>query len=80
MPNVITIRQAVQRSKADGLPVSEYALRRWIKTGVVPVRMIGHKALIYYPNLVKYIQCEGNKPTPPVAVETALGTIRRIEI
>ena len=58
MPNVITIRQAVQRAKADGIPVSEYTLRRWIKTGAVPVRMIGQKALLYYPNLIKYIQCE----------------------
>ena len=27
MPNMLTIRQVVERLKADGLPLSEYALR-----------------------------------------------------
>ena len=30
MPNVLTIREAVVRAKADGLPVSEYSLRAWM--------------------------------------------------
>ena len=58
MPNVVTVREAVQRAKADGINVSEYALRQWIRTGAVPVRKVGTKALLYYPNLIKYIQCE----------------------
>ena len=45
MPNVVTVREAVQRAKADGLPVTEYTLRRWIKTGAIPVRNVGSKAL-----------------------------------
>lgn len=58
MPNVVTVREAVQRAKADGIPVSEYTLRQWIRTGAVPVRKVGTKALLYYPNLIKYIQCD----------------------
>ena len=69
MPNVVTVREAVQRAKADGLPVTEYTLRRWIKTGAIPVRSVGSKALLFYPNLVNYLQC-GNgldyvQPTLP---------------
>lgn len=79
MPNVLTIREAVQRSKADGMPVSEYTLRQWVKSGAIPVRKVGQKALLFYPNLIKYLQCEDSKPTPPAAVETTPG-IRRIEI
>lgn len=51
MPNVLTIREAVQRAKADGIPVSEYALRQWVKSGAVPVRKIGQKVLLYYPTV-----------------------------
>lgn len=58
MPNVVTVREAVQRAKADGLPVTEYTLRRWIKTGAVPVRNVGNKALIYWPNIVRFLTCE----------------------
>ena len=65
MGNVVTIRGAVARAKADGLPVSEYTLRGWIKAGLIPVRHAGSKQLLYYPNLVRYLRCEdGWDPTP----------------
>lgn len=57
MPNVLTIREAVQRAKADGLPISEYTLRQWVRTGAIPARKVGQKALLYYPNLVRHLQC-----------------------
>ena len=79
MPSVMTIREAVQRSKEDGMPVSEYTLRQWVKSGAIPVRKVGQKALLFYPNLIKYLQCEDSKPTPPTTAETIPG-IRRIEI
>lgn len=79
MPNICTIREAVQRSKADGMPVSEYTLRQWVKSGAIPVRKVGQKALLFYPNLIRYLQCEDSEPTPPAAVESIPG-IRRIEI
>lgn len=79
MPNVVTIREAVNRAKSDGMPVSEYALRHWVRTGAVPVRKIGQKALLYYPNLVKYLQCEDGTDITPSTVAPTLG-IRRIEI
>ncbi len=51
MADVLTVREAVSRSKAEGMPVSEYTLRRIIKNGLVPVRQVGQKTLLYYPNL-----------------------------
>ena len=76
MPNIVTIREAVKRSKTDGMPVSEYTLRHWVKTGAVPVRMIGQKVLLYYPNLVEYLQCGNGADNTPVAVAPG---IRRVE-
>ena len=77
MADVVTIREAVARAKAEGLPVSEYTLRAWIKVGAIPVRTAGHKALLYYPNLVRYLQCEDGGDNSPVEAVTA--GIRRIE-
>ena len=79
MPNVVTVREAVQRAKSEGLRVSEYTLRQWLKTGAIPARNIGKKVLIYYPNLVKYIQCEDGCDNAPATVAAAPG-IRRVDL
>ena len=59
MPNVLTIREAVQQAKTDGLPISEYTLRQWVRSGAIPARKVGQKALIFYPNLLAYLRCDG---------------------
>lgn len=79
MPDVVTIREAVRRAKDDGLPVSEYTLRHWLKSGAIPTRKIGQKVLLFYPNLVKYLQCEDGADNSPVAVAAAPG-IRRADM
>lgn len=68
MPNVVTIREAVQRAKADGLPVSEYTLRQWVRSGAVPTRKAGNKVLLFYPNLVQYLTCSGSVDLSPSMV------------
>ena len=67
MPDVLTIREAVRRSKSDGMPVSEYALRQWIRQGVIPTRRAGTKVLVFYPNLVSYLRCENGQDNTPAA-------------
>ena len=77
MPDVLTIREAVSRAKEEGLPVTEYTLRRWIKSGAVPVRSVGSKALLFYPNLVRFIECADgcdNAPAPQI-----MGGVRPVE-
>lgn len=54
---VVSIRQAVARCREEGLPVSEYSLRRWVKAGLIPVRWAGSKALIFFPALEDYLRC-----------------------
>ena len=77
-PDVVTIREAVQRSKIEGTPVSEYTLRRIIKSGGVPVRQVGTKVLLYYPNLVRYLTCEDGGDN--VAVTVIPSVIRRVDL
>lgn len=78
MANVITIREAVQRAKADGLPVSEYTLRQWVRSGAVPVRKAGNKVLLFYPNLVQYLTCAGGGDLSPSMV-AGTSAIRRAD-
>lgn len=76
MPDMCTIRQAVSRLKADGLPLTEYSLRMLVKRGAVPVRFIGQKALLYYPNIISYLRCEdGGDNVPTTEVH---GVIHRV--
>ena len=76
MPNMVTIRQAVSRLKADGLPLTEYSLRMLVKRGAVPVRFIGQKALLYYPNIISYLRCEDGSDNVPT--NEVHGGIRRV--
>lgn len=78
MPDVLTIREAVQRSKTEGMPVSEYTLRRIIRCGGVPVRRVGAKVLLYYPNLVRYLTCEDGGDN--VAATVIPSGIRRVDM
>ncbi len=79
MAEVVTIREAVQRARDDDMPVSEYTLRHWVKSGAIPVRKVGQKVLLYYPNLLRYLQCEDGKDNQPAMVAATPG-VRRIEI
>ena len=56
MKETLTIRESVARCQAEGLAVSEYALRLWVKQGLVPHVVAGHsKVLIFFPNLRKFL-------------------------
>ena len=58
MSEVMTIRQAVKRAKEEKMRISEGAVRQLVKKGKIPVRFIGkRKALIFYPALLRYLQC-----------------------
>lgn len=76
--DILTINEAVKRAKSEGLPVSEYTLRKWVRIGVVPARKAGTKMLLFYPNLVSYLRCEGGGDNQP-ATAVASG-IRRIDL
>lgn len=76
MPDVVTIREAVQRAKSEGLPIAEYSLRRWIRTGSIPCRNVGNKVLLFYPNLVRFLQCVDGADNAPTTNEAVPG-IRR---
>ncbi len=77
MAEVCTIREAVARARSDGLPVSEYTLRRWVRTGAIPVRLAGSKQLLYYPQLVRFITCEDGGDVQPIQAETGVRPLQK---
>lgn len=59
MSDLATIRATAARLKAEGLPVAEYALRCWVKSGAIPSVKCGQKALLYFPRVLTYIRGDG---------------------
>lgn len=57
MSDMLSIRQTVQRAKAEGIPISEYGLRLWIRNGALPTRKVGTKNLLYWPNVLAFATC-----------------------
>ena len=43
------IKETCQRLKADGMPVPESALRRWVKEGLIPAMMSGKRVFLFWP-------------------------------
>ena len=75
--SILTIKEAVERAQRRGMPVSEYTLRRAIRSGAIPCRIVGRKYLIAWPNVERWLFCADggdNLPTQPAAA----GTIRRV--
>lgn len=78
MGNILTIKETVARAKAEGVPVSEYSLRKWVTSGAVPARYAGNRALIDWDNLVRFLRCEDGGDNRPATVADC--KIRRIDI
>ena len=62
--DMLTIRGTVQRAQSEGLGISEYALRSWIKRGLIPVRYAGSKTLVFWPNVRDFLTCANGSDNP----------------
>ena len=69
-----TIPNTLKRLHAEGYPVSENALRCWVKSGRIPAVYSGRRAYLWYPNVLSFLRGETNS----CKEEQAAG-IRRIE-
>lgn len=68
-PDVQTISGTVERAKAEGMPVSEYTLRRAIRNGSIPCRRVGRTYLIAWANVKRWLLCEDGADNTPIPVE-----------
>lgn len=77
MPEVDGLKQTVDRLKQEGMPISEYTLRNWVRNKAIPSVRCGRKVLLFYPNVVSYIKTGEQGATEQPA--QAFG-IRRLEV
>ena len=67
---VLDIQGIVAKAKQDGLPITEYTLRRAIRSGSIPCRIVGKKYFISWDNFVKWITCENGSDNSASSQET----------
>ncbi|MBQ3529768.1 MAG: hypothetical protein IJA47_04665 [Oscillospiraceae bacterium] len=79
MNDINTVPKLAAKAKADGLPISEYTIRKLIKQGTIPARYIGKKPVASYTALVRYFSCEDGCDNAPATVVAAPG-LCRIEV
>lgn len=77
--DINTVPNLAKRAKAEGLPISEYTIRRLIRQGTLPARYIGPKAVASYSALVRYFSCADGCDNAPSVMITGSG-IRRVEV
>lgn len=74
-----TVPQHAKRAKAEGIPVSEYTIRRLIKQGIIPARYIGPKPVFSYAALMRYLSCADGCDNMP-ATRTGMPCIRKVDL
>lgn len=75
MPDMLKPRPCINRLHSEGFAVSEYALRQWIRSGAIPARKVENSYLLYYPNVLAFIQCANGQdnPAPATSSENRFG-------
>ena len=56
--DILNIRETVERCKLRGIPLSEYTLRRALKRGAIPCRIVGRTYRISWANVERWLSCE----------------------
>lgn len=75
---ILNIQDTVKRSREQGMPLSEYCLRRAIRSGAIPCRRVGRTYLICWSNVERWLLCEdGADNAKPVLVQS--GGIRKLD-
>ena len=75
---ILGIQETVQKSKSAGLPISEYTLRRALRSGAIPCRRVGRTYLIAWKNVENWLLCsDGADNAPPTENDAG---IRRLEV
>ena len=54
---VLKIREVVKRAKSMGMDVSEYTIRRAVRAGQLPCRIVGRTYMITWSNFLNWIKC-----------------------
>lgn len=61
---ILNIQETLARAAQEGIPISEYTLRRALRSGAVPCRIVGRTYLIAWSNFIKWLMCEDGSDNP----------------
>lgn len=75
---ILTITETVARARQDGFPVSEYTIRRAVRSGAIPCRIVGKTYLIAWQNVKRWLLCEDGQDNKPIVFAPAAAGIRRV--
>lgn len=75
--SILTIAETVERSRQKGMPLTQYTLRRALRSGAIPCRIVGKKYLIAWDNVESWLLCSDGADNMPVC---SSGGIRQINI
>lgn len=75
--DVLKIKDAVARAKENGMDISEYTLRRAIRSGQLPCRIIGKTYLISWQNLLNWATCANGCDNPSTFMPSSVNGAKR---
>lgn len=55
MNEINTIRGTARRAQAEGIGITECAIRRWVKSGEIPCILSGTRAYVSWHSVLQYI-------------------------
>ena len=82
MKEIQNIQETLACARELGIPLSEYTLRRALKSGVLPCRIVGRTYFISWTNVMRWLTCADGSDNAPVAItpEPKKSGIRRISV
>ena len=63
--DIMNMKQVAEKAEEAGIPLSEYTLRRAIREGQLPCRIVGRTYLISWDNVMRWLRCEEPEITTP---------------
>ena len=56
--SILNMKQPVERARASGINISEYTLRRAIREGNLPCKILGKTYMIAWDNFLNWVNCD----------------------
>ena len=53
-----SVRREIHACRAEGYPISERALRTWVRDGLIPSVAAGKRTLVYHENVLRFLRGE----------------------
>ncbi len=75
---IMKLRELEIRARAEGYPVSSYTIRRAVRAGALPCRIVGRTYLVAWSNFLNWVTCADGADNSP-RVEP-VGAIRRVGV